>query len=131
MESTEIFVFCAIYLIVFGAIAGLAGQSVVVFSVSEFITMILVTGGITIGIAVVVSAAAGIGVVGSGSPEAGRYVWKGALFAMLVIWVAYFTDKIMAMLPSETPVAIAALLLGPPIVGIIWGVFKVWQGARE
>lgn len=130
MESTEMFVFCTIYLIVFGVIAGMAGHATAVFSTSEFIDMIIVSGGITIFATVVLAAAAGIGIFGSGSGEAGRYVWKGGLFALLVTWVGYFVYKIADMLPSETPVGVSALLLGPPIVGIIWGVFKVWQGAR-
>ncbi|MBA7686970.1 hypothetical protein ES703_95430 [subsurface metagenome] len=125
------FVFCTIYLIVFGTLAGLAGHGAAVFSTSEFITMIIVSGGITITVAIIAAAAAGIGILGSGSGEAGRYVWKGALFALLATWVGYFVYKIADMLPSETPVGISTLLLGPPIVGIIWGVFKVWQGARD
>ena len=131
MESTEMFVFCTVYLIVFGTIAGLAGQSTAVFSTSEFIDMIIISGGVTIGVAVVLSMAAGLGILGSGSGEAGKYVWKGALFALLTTWVGYFVYKIVDMLPAETPAAVSALLLGPPIVGIIWGVFKVWQGARD
>lgn len=130
MESTDTIVFCALYLIIFGMLVGMTGMGEMIFSVTELITMMLVSGGIAITVAVIAAAAAGIGILGSGSGEAGRYVWKGALFALIVVWITWFTDKLIVSLPSGVPMGIAALFLAPPIIGIMWGGFKIWQGAK-
>ena len=120
--------FCAAYLIIFGAFAGLVGQGSLGFSTSDFIALVLVSGGITIGVTAAAAGLAGLGVVGSGSPEAGRYVWRAGLFALIAIWTGFFVYAIADLMPAETPVAVSTLLLGPPVVGIIWGMFKVWHG---
>lgn len=123
--------FCTTYLIIFGILVGLTGQGSLVFSTEEVIVMVATSGALAITLAVAGAMVSGFGILGSGSPEAGRYLWKGALFALIMIWAMYFVLKISGLMPMGTPIPVSALLLGPPVVGILWGMFTVWHGGRE
>jgi len=126
VNATSLLLFSVTYLIIFGILMGITGQGALVFSLSEIITMMTVSAALAIGAAVVVAAAANLEIWGSGS-RAGEFVWRSALFVLIAAWATYFVGKMTGLMPAGTPWEVSALFIGPPIIGLLWGMFVVWH----
>lgn len=127
VTSISMMLFSTTYLIIFGILIGITGQGSLDFSINEIMAMMITSAGIAVVGAVVAAGLANISILGV-SANAGEFAWRGAIFVMVAIWASYFVYKMAGLMPEEMPVEISILFLGPPVVGILWGMFAVWHG---
>ena len=119
-NPTYLFTVCATYLIIFSSLMFLINGTALVFSVSEFILYLTVSFVVGFAVSLALAAAAGAGILGSGSPEAGRYVWKGEAFALTSGFLLYFINKLSSLIPSTMPPVISFFLVAPAAIPLLW-----------
>lgn len=117
-------------MIIFGFLLGMTGAGYVIISVDEVVTMATITIVAALAAGAILAGLASWKVFGSG-PEAGQFVWKGALFAAIVIWALWFTGKAAGLMPPGTPVVIHIIFLGPPVIALLWGMFATFLKAGD
>lgn len=121
-NTTSLMLFSVTYMVIFGFLLGITGVGYITISINEVVFMATVTIVAALAAGAILAGLANWKVFGSG-PEAGQFVWKGALFAVIILWALWFTGKTAGLMPSGTPEAIYILFLGPPVVTMLWGMF--------
>ena len=118
--------FSVTYMIIFGFLLGMTGVGYITISVAEVVAMATVTVVAALAAGAILAGLANWKIFGTG-PEAGQFVWKGALFAVIIIWALWFTAKAAGLMPPGTPEVIYILFLGPPVVTMLWGMLAVFM----
>lgn len=101
-------------------------KTVSVFSIRDLIIMLTISSVAALSAGAIAGAVSGITIFGIGSPEAGRYAWKAALFMLVATWAGYVAWKFYDMMPPNVPSAISTLLILPPLGGFLIGMFMIY-----
>ena len=123
-NATAMVLFGFSYLVLFGFLIGITGLGSLNFSFTEVVEVILASVAVAIVSAVAISTAMSTKVLETGTT--GEYVWRGAIYGVVVIWSSYFVLKLTNLMPSGTPAFISIVFLGPPLVALLWGMFATF-----
>lgn len=115
-------------MIIFGFLLGMTGMGYITISVAEVVVMATITIVAALAAGAILAGLASWKVFGTG-PEAGQFVWKGALFAVILIWALWFVSKATGLMPPGTPEVVYLLFLGPPVITMLWGMLAAFLKA--
>jgi len=124
-NTTYLILFSVAYLVFFGFFIGIMGRGYITFNTSDAIFLLAGTSILALGAAIVTAGIAGITLLGSGSAEAGRYVWLGAVLTEVTFIAFFFVNKLRGLMPADTPATITYLFLAPPLAALSWGIFSI------
>ena len=122
INSAYLFMSCATYLVLFSVLMFVIRGSALAFTVDEIKNLVIVTFSAAVLAAVILAGLVGAEVVGTGSPNAGAYAWKGAMFVAVMVFLIWFITKIVDMMPSDMPIPITIVFVGLPVTGLLWAI---------
>lgn len=126
-NSTSLMMFGIAFLAIFGVLMGITGAGSASISMADIRNVLIVGTAAAVITAVIGSVAAGITALGSGSAEAGHFVWKGAVFGFFIVIMIWIGDKMINLLPSEMPSIISVLFIAPPMGALLWGFIETFM----
>lgn len=123
-NATSLVLFGVSYFIIFGILLAITGLGTFTFSLNEILTIAVASASIAVGVGAIAATLASTKIFGVGIE--GDFIWKAALFALVVVWASYFVAKLTNLMPIGTPWMVSVLFIAPPLIGLLWGMFSVF-----